>query len=59
MAAAIVRLLNDPALRDRMGAAGRTRVVEEFSADRMLKDTLAVYRRVALHPHQEREELIS
>ena len=59
MAAAIVRLLNDPALRDRMGAAGRARVVEEFSADRMLKDTLAVYRRVALHPHQEREELIS
>jgi glycosyltransferase involved in cell wall biosynthesis len=56
MAAAIVKLLNDRSLRERLGAAGRTRAVREFSADRMLKETLKVYRRVTLHPHQEREE---
>jgi glycosyltransferase involved in cell wall biosynthesis len=59
MAAAIARLLNDRSLRERMGAAGRARVCEHFSSDRMLRDTLSVYRRVALHPHQsETESLI-
>jgi glycosyltransferase involved in cell wall biosynthesis len=30
IASGLLRLMNDPALRDRMGAAGRQRVVERF-----------------------------
>jgi L-malate glycosyltransferase len=46
MARAIVTLLGDPALRHRMGEAGRTFVCERFSAERMVRDTLGVYERV-------------
>jgi glycosyltransferase involved in cell wall biosynthesis len=53
MAEAIVRLLKDEGLRTRMGAAGRARAESRFSAERMVQDTLRVYQRVALHPHQE------
>ena len=53
MAAAIVRLLKDPDLRERMGYAGLARARKCFSAERMLKDTLKVYQRVALRPHVE------
>ena len=53
MAGAIVQLLKDPALQQRLGTAGRARVRKRFSADRMLRDTLRVYQRVALHPHQD------
>ena len=53
MAEAIVRLLKDDALRARMGAAGRARAESHFSAERMVQETLRVYQRVAMHPHQE------
>jgi glycosyltransferase involved in cell wall biosynthesis len=53
MAAAIVRLLGDARLRESMGAAGQARVRERFSADRMVRDTLQVYQRVARHAHVE------
>jgi L-malate glycosyltransferase len=53
MADAIVQLLTDEHARRRMGAAGDARVREHFSAERMVQDTLAVYRRVAMHPHVE------
>ena len=43
LAEAIVALLRDPALRHRLGAAGRERVVEEFSVDRMVARILDVY----------------
>jgi glycosyltransferase involved in cell wall biosynthesis len=56
MAAAIVTLLKDPDLRQRMGQAGLARARELFSADRMLKETLKVYRRVALRPHVEDDQ---
>lgn len=46
LAAAIVRLLKDEALRARMGAAGLARVREHFSAERMVRDTVAVYEAV-------------
>jgi glycosyltransferase involved in cell wall biosynthesis len=53
MARAIVSLLKDEALRRRMGEAGRARARVRFSAERMVQDTLRVYQRVAMHPHQE------
>ena len=53
MAKAITRLLKDDALRRRMGVAGRTRARGHFSAERMVQETLRVYQRVAMHPHQE------
>jgi glycosyltransferase involved in cell wall biosynthesis len=51
MAAAVVRLLRDQRLRTAMGAAGERRVREMFSAERMVQDTLAVYRRVCTRAH--------
>ena len=53
LASALVKLLKDPALRERLGAAGRVRVCERFSAERMVLDTLKAYRRAARHPHVE------
>jgi glycosyltransferase involved in cell wall biosynthesis len=43
----IVRLLEDPQARVRMGEAGRTRVELRFSAERMVAETLAAYERAA------------
>jgi glycosyltransferase involved in cell wall biosynthesis len=43
LAAALLRLLRDPAERARMGAAGRRRVDAEFLVDRMVEGTIAVY----------------
>ena len=41
---ALVKLLQDPALRARMGAQGREIVVKEFSVDRISREILALYR---------------
>ncbi len=46
LAAALNALLDDPARRAAMGAAGRQRVREEFSAELMARRTLEVYREV-------------
>jgi glycosyltransferase involved in cell wall biosynthesis len=53
MANAIMTLLGDEGLRRAMGAAGKARVRDRFSAERMVQDTLAVYQRVAQHAHVE------
>ncbi len=45
-AAAAVRVLADISLAARLGAAGRKRIETRFSADRMVEDTLELYRRV-------------
>lgn len=41
---ALMRLLSDPALRSAMGERGRARVVTEFSLERMVGQTTALYR---------------
>lgn len=45
--AALRRLASDPALRDRLGAAGRRRVEQEFSADAWAPRLAAVWKRAA------------
>jgi glycosyltransferase involved in cell wall biosynthesis len=51
LADALVRLLSDPALRDRLGAAGLTRVRARFTVEQMVAGTAAVYGRVAGNSH--------
>ena len=46
LAAGIVEMLEDEAMRTRMGEAGRARVEEKFSVDRMIDDTIDAYERV-------------
>jgi glycosyltransferase involved in cell wall biosynthesis len=47
LADAIVHLLERPDLREAFGRAGRVRVEQRFSAERMVAETLAAYRRLA------------
>jgi rhamnosyl/mannosyltransferase len=46
LAAAVARLLDDPALCARMGTAGRERVRSEFNLETMVERVMAVYRDV-------------
>jgi glycosyltransferase involved in cell wall biosynthesis len=46
LVAALGLLLNDAPLRHRFGAAGRARILAEFSVDAMVDGNLAVYRRL-------------
>jgi glycosyltransferase involved in cell wall biosynthesis len=48
-AAALDRLLADPALAERLGRSARTRAREEFTMERTLDGTLAVYRAALVH----------
>ena len=46
LAAAANRLLDEPGLRDRLGAAGRERAIREFDHRVMARRSLAIYGRV-------------
>lgn len=46
IAEAVIALLRDAPARRRMGEQGRARVRERFSLERMVAQTLAVYREV-------------
>lgn len=50
LADALVRLLTDKPLRERMGAAGLRRVTEHFGVARLIDGTLAAYKRAAEIP---------
>ncbi len=43
LAVAIGKLLDDPELRERFGLAARARIASEFTAEKMVERTLAVY----------------
>ncbi len=43
LAAAVNRLVADPALAERFGRAGRRRAVSEFAWDAVARETVAVY----------------
>ena len=46
LARAMATLLDDPALRQRMGRAGRSRAEERFNADTLAGEIVAVYRHI-------------
>ena len=46
LAAALVKLLKDPALRRAYGEAGRQRVTRQFDVEHLVSGTLAAYRRL-------------
>jgi glycosyltransferase involved in cell wall biosynthesis len=46
LAANLLRLLDDPALRTQFGEYGRSRVEEQFTPQRMASDFAAVYARM-------------
>jgi len=46
LAGAIERLLSDPGLREEMGQRAKERVEKEFSHERMIDSTLALYEEV-------------
>ena len=50
LAAAMVKLLKDPALRSAYGEAGRQRVAEHFGVDRLVEGTLAAYQKFVAVP---------
>jgi len=52
LAEALVRLLRDAALRERLGQAGWARVRERFTVERMIEGTRRVYRQLAAGGHR-------
>jgi glycosyltransferase involved in cell wall biosynthesis len=52
-AAAMQLLLEDPALRQRLGDAGRREIQVRFSAERMVENTIAVYEEVLRKARKE------
>jgi glycosyltransferase involved in cell wall biosynthesis len=50
LATNVLRLLDDPPLRDRLAAAGRQLAVERFSEERLVEGVLAVYQRALGRP---------
>jgi len=47
LAAALARLMDDPALREELGNRGRSAVLQSFTAEMMARKTWAVYQRLA------------
>jgi glycosyltransferase involved in cell wall biosynthesis len=52
LAAALTRLLDDPALALRLGTAGRQRVLEHFTQEQMFERFNQIYERVLANPQQ-------
>ena len=50
MAARIIELARDPALRAQLGRAGRTRALARFDLDRQAEAFVALYRELVLLP---------
>jgi glycosyltransferase involved in cell wall biosynthesis len=52
LAVGLSRVLGDPGLRERLGAAGRARVLEKFTWARAAEGTVARYREAIAHAHR-------
>jgi len=46
IAEAVIKLLKDKKLREQLGSAGRKRIEKEFSEEKMIKKTIALYQKV-------------
>jgi len=57
LAAGIRRVLSDPALAERMGAAGKLRAHREFSAETMIRRTTELYEKLLGVPRRSGEEM--
>ncbi|HTX06113.1 MAG TPA: glycosyltransferase [Steroidobacteraceae bacterium] len=51
LAAAIARLMSDPRLRQRLGAAARQSIATRFSLTEAIERLLGIYRRFGIEPH--------
>jgi glycosyltransferase involved in cell wall biosynthesis len=56
LAAAMVRLIEEPALRARLGAAARATIEERFSLQVAVERLLEIYRRFGIEPHAPARE---
>jgi glycosyltransferase involved in cell wall biosynthesis len=52
LAAAIVRLMSEPALRERLGRAARETIATRFSLDSAVERLLGIYRRFGIEPRE-------
>ena len=59
LADAIRLLMDNPGLRERLGSAGRSRIVERFSWRKAAEQTLAVYEEMVRHPAKANEGLLA
>jgi glycosyltransferase involved in cell wall biosynthesis len=50
----LIRLLKDPSLRKRVGQAARARIERQFTAERMVDQTLAVYESLVTEAESDR-----
>ncbi len=57
LAGAIRRLIDDPPLRKAMGQRGRKLVIEEFSLDRVVSDTMGLYEKMLVANRQHASAL--
>lgn len=58
LAAAMIRALGDPALAASLAGAGRTAAHGHFSAERMARETLVIYRAVLAQARHRRKALV-
>jgi glycosyltransferase involved in cell wall biosynthesis len=54
LATAILAAVADPERARAFGAAGRERLLQHFTAERMARETIAVYERALAHAEQRR-----
>lgn len=54
LAAAIMRLMSDPQLRERLGRAARETIAKRFSLDTAVEQLLGYYRRFGIQPREAR-----
>ena len=52
LAAAIARLMSEPALRERLGRAARETAAQRFSLDSAVERLLGIYRRFGIEPRE-------
>jgi len=55
----LIRLIDDPALRERMGERGRSRVEAEFDEDKIVDALTGIYRELLAEPSRLPESRVT